>query len=769
MAPQRTQAQEVSPPILVAPYNNTDVTDKFVVWSWFMQPKASTGEEVVCNLKVVEILKDQTAEEALRNNPLVLEKTDLRSSSWQANLGSRSFIAGHRYAWRISARVGPKVISESEIWTFVYAEPLAADTAYVPPPGKIEPSPPQNQPEANPGQQPPSGQAGIKFSSNLRSTAETSNLPGELSQAPADFFRVQVDPTVNINGAPLELSFLVTTEKNSSQSTLNRGTFGYERKLGGLQFDLRQRVGEKVGALRQTKLDVMRDSLRAFQSDTVEFNRQIEELKALENADPVEGLKKLDKLGVSPGTDRFFLDIPTFGFGAVAPRFTDLSMNAVTLSGGFIEYNPGNLYVAAALGKSDRQIDLSGISLPSLGGVDQSDHPTFFKNIYGARVGYGRKEGSNLILSALYSLDDGDSRILEHFLDSSGSHFAPQENFLLGLAGQELLDEIGLSLNADLNLSLFTEPLAGGVPRESRLKALATRVFGGNNTREASIGDIAYSMKANKLLSGNHATASVSVRMVGPSYRSVGTVGLRTDIFGYDARYGHELLGNQLGLTGSYGYEMAGFVLADPNKSTLRKFALAADVRPHSLPSLQIGFSENRQDQESRDNFSNRSALVRLINLGLRYTARLGSIRNASSISLTLQKGTSDDGISQFTSSTVALNDRISFRSPVSLLASISHTTTETGADTAALPGAFAGDFSVLYQVFGNWQNTAGISYSTNQQVRTRGVFLSSGLDITGTGSVELRWEYTDFNGDPLRTKGSIDRILRLLTRLRLG
>ncbi|TLY32209.1 MAG: hypothetical protein E6K56_03805 [Ignavibacteria bacterium] len=115
------------------------------------------------------------------------------------------------------------------------------------------------------------------------------------------------------------------------------------------------------------------------------------------------------------------------------------------------------------------------------------------------------------------------------------------------------------------------------------------------------------------------------------------------------------------------------------------------------------------------------------------------------------------------------MNDRISFRSPVSLLASISHTTTETGADTAALPGAFAGDFSVLYQVFGNWQNTAGISYSTNQQVRTRGVFLSSGLDITGTGSVELRWEYTDFNGDPLRTKGSIDRILRLLTRLRLG
>ncbi len=63
----------------------------------------------------------------------------------------------------------------------------------------------------------------------------------------------------------------------------------------------------------------------------------------------------------------------------------------------------------------------------------------------------------------------------------------------------------------------------------------------------------------------------------------------------------------------------------------------------------------------------------------------------------------------------------------------------------------------------------AGLTYATDHIERTRGIFVSSSLRLANTGSVEFRWEYTEFINDPTRTQGSVDRILRLIARFDLS
>src|SRR5439155_3582286 len=105
-------------------------------------------------------------------------------------------------------------------------------------------------------------------------------------------------------------------------------------------------------------------------------------------------------------------------FGKVAPNFGSLLFDKVTINGGALEYNPGNLYVAGAIGKAQRQVDLNSVPQDvkddSLLLADpQLSTLEFFRNVYSARIGYGRRHGSYIALTGMYADDDDQSRALQ--------------------------------------------------------------------------------------------------------------------------------------------------------------------------------------------------------------------------------------------------------------------------------------------------------------------------------------------------------------------
>src|SRR5688572_25541555 len=63
-APLLAQGSSTLAPILVEPYDGEDVVENQIAWTWFMQSRTSDGEQIFCDLIVVEVLEGQTAEEA---------------------------------------------------------------------------------------------------------------------------------------------------------------------------------------------------------------------------------------------------------------------------------------------------------------------------------------------------------------------------------------------------------------------------------------------------------------------------------------------------------------------------------------------------------------------------------------------------------------------------------------------------------------------------------------------------------------------------------
>jgi hypothetical protein len=502
--------------------------------------------------------------------------------------------------------------------------------------------------------------------------------------------------------------------------------------------------------------------------DTAEFNRQIDELYAIQQKDPSEAAKDLQSMGIIPPQDPSLLDIPGFGFGAVAPQFGEMMLTGVTMNGGFVEYNPGNFYVAGAVGKSSRDVDLSGLSLEAIDRNNPGTAPQFFRNVYTARLGYGRKEGNIVIASLMYSLDDEQSRILEGLVDTAGTRLAPQENFILGLSGRVGFDTLELALEGQVNVSLFNDPFRGNVPQEARLRSFVSSIFGRRNTTAQSLGDIAYSGSLTKLLFGRSGRLSASVRMVGPSYRSTGVAGLRSDVFGYDTRYEHEFLGGQINLNGLFGREETGFVVADPERSVIVRAGAGGEFRFRGLPSLQLAFAQTKQTETSPDGSLIRSNRVNQYTIGSRLLTRFGTIRDAISASFSLQDNRSSDALTDFRTHTITLTDRLSFAYPLSLILTGSQNQTGSATDSVAQSGISSVDFSLLWAPIQAWEIVAGVTVGAGKESRTRGAYASLHAPLWSAGDAELRCEVSKFDDSLIIARSFTDRVLRLVTRVNL-
>ena len=77
------------PPILLTPVDNSEITQKLIIWSWYIQGKVSSGNSLTYDLKVVEILSFQTPDEAMNSNPAVIVAKDLTSCVWQTDITNR--------------------------------------------------------------------------------------------------------------------------------------------------------------------------------------------------------------------------------------------------------------------------------------------------------------------------------------------------------------------------------------------------------------------------------------------------------------------------------------------------------------------------------------------------------------------------------------------------------------------------------------------------------------------------------------------------------
>ena len=834
-------------PILVEPYDGKDVVEEQIVWSWFMQSKTADGREVLCDLVVVEILEGQTPEEAMRLNPPLILRENLTTSSWQTPPIARSLQHGRRYAWQITAKVaadrgGLVVISQSELWEFTFNDPavvpleIAAESASVPatdpppvadsagvtindtllPTGTGEPEPDAAVIDEAPRP--------IRLSGEARHTLASENRRGNLSAAPVRFDRIQIEPTITLFDVPLDLSLLVTTEQNLRQSDLSRGAFGTKDVRRGMNLALQQRVGQEIDALERQQDSASIDSLRAFvTSDSASIAERIARLRAIEDDQSVdESMEALQQLNLLTPEQRTIARFPSFGFGQVAPNFGSLLFDRVTISGGALEYNPGNLYVAGAAGKVQRLVDPSAVpaqlsesdsllllSDPRLAALE------FHRNIYSARIGYGRRLGSYVALTGIYADDDEQSRALQSIMNRPVARFVEridsvgdligldtivepnhvvgtQRNYGFGGVGRLQREELGLTLDGEFNLSYFDDDAVRGgqmlIPRPQALPEFLKS--------DSMLIDFNYALRADWKLPGEETgTLNAGIRYVGGGYHSVGVAGLRTDVLRADARYRALMLDRRIRFAASYSFEEAGYKDSS-NTSKIGALGASLDLRFTNLPAVSLSWQRHDQFLETgkRDTLQHRTTENGIEQLAatISWLRQWSEMRWSLFASAMMRNGTSKgsdtrslpDSAGVFRTRTAQIDNRLSFGPALTFGVLASYTGTANhplsiGQDSSGAErietlteeaDIYSIDISALLEPFSILHVTLGAVASYQQEIpqpAVLGGYISSQLELGDFGSIALRFDYRESAVPDLKSTFPVERVGRVVTTLR--
>lgn len=125
---QSLELSPMSPPILVNPEHESTVYEKRPLLVW-LPPMPVNKNKVLYDLKLVEILQNQTAYDAVQRNFSIIEKQGIKGTTLQYPANAIALEPLKRYAWQVSAKTEDrKPIGETEIWWFTVADDKDKDT-----------------------------------------------------------------------------------------------------------------------------------------------------------------------------------------------------------------------------------------------------------------------------------------------------------------------------------------------------------------------------------------------------------------------------------------------------------------------------------------------------------------------------------------------------------------------------------------------------------------------------------------------------------------
>jgi hypothetical protein len=291
----------------------------------------------------------------------------------------------------------------------------------------------------------------VKFSGNVELSAEQSFVSGDTSPAPYGEAHLSLNPTLTFFGVvPLGLELLVgTQEKNLRQEFDKYRIYLHPREL----------VQQMLNA---------------------------------------------------PGRALAIHDVE---LGYCNPNYSPLTLSGTPVLGGAVEVNPGPVYFAASVGRSQRAVE----------GTDSTD-AAYQRMLYAARFGLGKKDGTHFYLTGLKARDDPNSIRRNYAVRDTGilqdslETVTPKENYLLGAEFNLSLFRNAFNLTSEidgseLNQDSRSAPLSLG----SRVPVWVESLV---HPRYTSVYDFAYVAKPS--LNVLDTRLYGGIKMIGPGYQSLG-------------------------------------------------------------------------------------------------------------------------------------------------------------------------------------------------------------------------------------------------------
>jgi hypothetical protein len=212
--------------------------------------------------------------------------------------------------------------------------------------------------------------------------------------------------------------------------------------------------------------------------------------------------------------------------GDFADTYSSLTLGGIKIRGAGVSINPGKFRFSTVFGQTRRATSNSS--------ADRS----FSRQIYGGRIGVGKKTGSYFDLIILKSKDKSSSlppltdstSIPDSTRSDSGINpwsLYPEENLVMGLCGNLELFKQKLSWKNELAGSAFTRN-TGGTKITEDIPSWADNVF---KFRIGSQVDVAY--KTSMSYQAKNWNVASGFEFIGPGYNSLGIASLDADKQGF--------------------------------------------------------------------------------------------------------------------------------------------------------------------------------------------------------------------------------------------
>jgi len=306
--------------------------------------------------------------------------------------------------------------------------------------------------------------------------------------------------------------------------------------------------------------------------------------------------------------------------GDFSHKFSDYSLNGISIRGGGVEINPGWFRFQVIGGQTKRSITASPYT------------SVYSQNMGAIKIGVGKKGGSYFDLNFVLARDDSNSVPKSTFIiDTTGSGgnpqvgITPQENLLIGFNTDLKIIRNMLRLRGEATASLFTQNIYSDEAEVDGVPDFMTNVF---TLRNSSNADFAY--KGILDFKYDIFNTSLKYQVINPGFRSLGMTSVINDKRKYGAMMGFRLFNNILTL--QLRYDAQNDNLLNQKKFTLERntFGLNATIRPIQTLSIMFNAIHNKMFNDTSSDTVKIDSRVSTFATNINYQFQAFGVRNSA-------------------------------------------------------------------------------------------------------------------------------------------
>ena len=218
--------------------------------------------------------------------------------------------------------------------------------------------------------------------------------------------------------------------------------------------------------------------------------------------------------------------------------YSPLTINGLALNGFSLEWNPGNFYIATAIGESARETrDTSSGIL----------RYTFKQNTQALKIGIGKPETSHLYFTGAHIIDQAETSFQDPV---TGVFFYPSENYIFGSDFKISLAKKKVVFGGEIVGSLLTKDISSNVNLfQDEVDDFPFPKFINEDVNESSSFGYAAKLFFESMFGNDNTRIRGHIQQIGPGFYSLGAPTLIKNTMRWRGEIRQKLFGNKVQAT----------------------------------------------------------------------------------------------------------------------------------------------------------------------------------------------------------------------------